>query len=191
MLNQPTAKTPGPAQAVRAERAGTLFGLGASMGVAAAYAPALAILSLGAAAIHFAVAPEHFQEWWAFGVFFVAIGWFEAVWAMAYALTQTRGLAWLAIIACLATVAIWAASRTVGLPFGPDPGEAEAIGLPDIAAGVFELLLAVGLLVSARIVRYPASWPRSFQARTVVVATSAVAVVVGLISLAGIAAGMS
>jgi hypothetical protein len=30
-------------------------------------------------------------------------------------------------------LALWLASRTVGLPFGPEPGAAESIGLPDLA----------------------------------------------------------
>ena len=39
---------------------------------------ALATLSIGAAAIHFAVIGEHFAEYVLFGVFFSVVGWFEA-----------------------------------------------------------------------------------------------------------------
>ena len=44
---------------------------------------------------------------------------------------------------------LWAWSRSTGLPFGPEPGEPEAIGLADVAACLLEvvtLALAVALL---------------------------------------------
>lgn len=37
---------------------------------------ALAILSMGAAAIHFAASPDHFGEWVPFGVAFAFLAWF-------------------------------------------------------------------------------------------------------------------
>jgi hypothetical protein len=41
----------------------------------------LAAASLGAAAIHFAVIVPHFNEYTAFGVFFLVVAWFQAAWA--------------------------------------------------------------------------------------------------------------
>ena len=35
----------------------------------------------GAAAIHYAVIADHLEEWWAFGVFFAAIGVAQLLWA--------------------------------------------------------------------------------------------------------------
>src|SRR4029453_16572025 len=43
---------------------------------------ALAVLSLAAAGIHFAVMGEHFQEYVVFGVFFSLVAWFQALWAL-------------------------------------------------------------------------------------------------------------
>lgn len=105
-----------------------------------------AALSVGAAAIHFAVIPDHLEEWWAFGLFFAALGWFQAAWPIAYLERPSRRLAWIAIVVNLATVALWAWSRTAGLPVGPEPGMPEAVGAADVIATVLELALAVGLL---------------------------------------------
>jgi hypothetical protein len=105
-------------------------------------------LSLGAAAIHFAVVPEHFEEWWAFGLFFVTVGWFQALWPMAYLVQPSRQLVWLGIGVNLATVFVWVWSRTAGLPFGPEAGIVENVGSRDLLASVFELVLVAGLLVT-------------------------------------------
>jgi hypothetical protein len=37
----------------------------------------LAILSVATAVIHFAVAGEHFQEYWLFGVFMLTVAWLQ------------------------------------------------------------------------------------------------------------------
>jgi hypothetical protein len=105
-----------------------------------------AALSVGAAAIHFAVIPDHLAEWWAFGLSFAVLGWFQAVWPILYLDRPSRPLAWTAIVVNLAAVGVWAWSRTAGLPVGPEPGMPEAIGAADLVATVFELALAVGLL---------------------------------------------
>ena len=104
-------------------------------------------LSIGAAAIHFAVIPDHLQEWWAFGLFFAILGWFQVMWPIAYRNRPSPGLAWLAIAVNAATVVLWAWSRTAGLPLGP--GMPEAIGAADVVATTFEVALAVGLLLRA------------------------------------------
>ncbi len=55
-----------------------------------------------------------------------------------------------AIVLSLAVVAVWAVSRTAGMPLGPSPTEAEPAGAPDVAAGLLELVVAgVGALLLA------------------------------------------
>jgi hypothetical protein len=107
---------------------------------------ALATLSLGAAAIHFAVISEHFTEYWVFGVFFAALGWYQAIWAVLYTLRPGRMLGFTALLVNAGTVALWLWTRTVGVPIGPNAGELEPIGAPDVAATVFEAAIVIGLL---------------------------------------------
>lgn len=111
----------------------------------------LAAALAGGALIHVAVVPEHLEEWVAAAWFFVALTLVQA----AAAVLVLRGpvpdrLALLLVAATsVGPLVVWVWSRVWGLPFGPDPGVPEAVGLPDCAAGVLELLalvLAVALL---------------------------------------------
>jgi hypothetical protein len=111
---------------------------------------AVAGASLGAAAIHFAVVPEHLEEWPAAGLFFVVLAIFQAAWAVAYLWRPSRWAIAVGILANLATAALWLVSRTIGLPFSPEPWVPEEIGLLDVVASALELFLVVGLLVAAR-----------------------------------------
>jgi len=149
---------------------------------------ALAVLSIGAAAIHFAVIADHFKEWWLIGLFFAGLGWFQALWSVAYLLFPARRLGWLAIGINLATVLLWAWTRTLGLPLGPDPGVPEPVGIPDSLASVLELLLVIGLFKTGG----PAlSANVDGESQQAILATLAVAVVVaGATSAAIVLGGM-
>jgi hypothetical protein len=111
--------------------------------------PAIA-LSVGAAAIHFAVAPEHFSEYWLFGLFFAGIAWFQSLWPLALVRFRNGLTPAIGIVVNMATAAVWAWTRVVAVPVGPTAGERETTGLADIAATGFEVLLTcvlVGRLV--------------------------------------------
>lgn len=104
-----------------------------------------AIASLGAALIHFAVAPTHWQEWPAAGLFFVLLAGFQLVWAGA-AVGRPASLILPAGIAVnLGSIALWAVSRTAGAPFGPHAGEPELVR----AAGLCALLLQIYVVMGA------------------------------------------
>ena len=107
---------------------------------------ALAALSLGAGAIHFAVAPEHFSEYWVFGVFFVGLGWFQLIWAVLYTIQPLRLLGVAAAVVNATTVGLWLWTRAVGVPIGPEAGRREPIGAPDLVATAFELAIVLGLV---------------------------------------------
>ena len=99
--------------------------------------------SAGAAAIHFAVVAEHFEEWWCFGVFFVACGVAQLVWAAGVAASRSRLLIRLGVIGNAAIVVLWVITRTVGTLVGPEPDTPEPIGMADSIATAFELTIVV------------------------------------------------
>ena len=105
---------------------------------------------VGAAVIHAAVVPEHLDEWLAAGVFFIALTTAELAVA-GLLLTGHRGRRILFAAAAVSVIPLtaWLWSRTLGLPFGPEPGVTEAVGVPDVLACVLEvgaLLAAIALL---------------------------------------------
>jgi hypothetical protein len=107
----------------------------------------LAMLSIGAAVIHFAVIGQHLDEWWLAAIFFFAVALFQLVWAM-LVLVRPSMLAYLsgAVVNALVVVT-WVVSRTSGVPVGPEAGEREPVGFPDALATAYELLLVVLVVV--------------------------------------------
>jgi hypothetical protein len=143
-----------------------------------------AILSFGAAAIHFAVSPEHFGEWAPYGVAFACLAWFQLLWAAAYLARPARRWASAAAAVNAGAVIVWVWSRTIGLPIGPDPGSTEPVGFADALSSGFEALLVLGLLaggtpLAARVARQPARWGAAVVLVTfTVVALTLVALIV-------------
>jgi hypothetical protein len=107
--------------------------------------------SLGAGLVHLAVVQEHLDEYWLYGTFFAVLGTAQLLWAVA-ALARDRA-PWLRTIAYgnLAVVALWAVTRTVGLPIGPEHWEPEAAGRADVLCTLLEVAVAGLLLVAARL----------------------------------------
>lgn len=103
----------------------------------------LASLSAVAAGIHAWVVPEHYEEYALFGAFFAAIGFAQGAWAAALLRRPTRGVHLAGVALSAGLLALWALSRTAGLPIGPEVWEAEPAQLPDAAAGVAELAIIV------------------------------------------------
>ena len=96
---------------------------------------------VGSAAIHAAVVPEHLTEWSAAGLFFVGLTAAElAVAGLLLAGPPRRSVLVSAALVSIGPLLIWLASRTAGLPFGPEPGVPEAIGLPDVLACALEIV---------------------------------------------------
>jgi hypothetical protein len=104
----------------------------------------LAAVSAGAAAIHFAVVFEHFAEYTLYGVFFLVISWAQMIWPAVLLWRPSRLWLRLGIAGNAIVIAVYAASRTVGLPFGPDLHHAESAGALDVVSCVLEFGLIVG-----------------------------------------------
>jgi hypothetical protein len=116
---------------------------------------AAALLSAGAAAMHFAVAKMHFDEYALFGVFFVGSGIAQLVWPIWVLFRRSRPLFLLAAIGNAAIVALWAVDRVWGLPLGPTPWKPDPVGFGDSVTAAFELLLVVGCIALFRRERAP------------------------------------
>ncbi len=121
-----------------------------------------ALLSLGAAGLHWAVAPDHFGEYWVFGAFFVLCAWLQAAWSVAITSRPSRFLLWIGIVGNLALAAFWLYTRAVQVPIGPDAGSPEAYGRVDELCVIFEVAtaaVAAGLLaIGWQHVRRPSDW---------------------------------
>ena len=117
MRVRPTPERPGPA---------LLFGA--------------ALLTAGPAAIHFAVAPVHFEEYGPFGLFFVTVGALQLAAAAAMLFRPSRRLFLVAAAGTAGLIGLYLVSRTVGVPVGPHPWRPEMVGFPDIACTAMELV---------------------------------------------------
>lgn len=147
-------------------------------GLAAALVVAVATLSVGvgrrmsavasvaaastaaAGFVHFAVAPEHFAEWWGFGTFFVLCGEVQLGWALVARRVPRDWVFAVGLAGNLSLVLLWVVSRTSGLPFGPDPGVPEAVGTPDALAVALELVSAASCALALS-PRYARALPRT------------------------------
>jgi FtsP/CotA-like multicopper oxidase with cupredoxin domain len=122
-----------------------------------------AVFTLGAGAIHLAVAPQHFREYTLFGGFFLFVALAQAGLAIALLFSPGRRLAVYGAEGNLALVALWLISRSVGVPIGPDPWQAETVGVADTAATALELMAVWNLVHLTR--RRPNPQSRSHQFR--------------------------
>jgi len=102
-----------------------------------------ALLTLGAAAIHFAAAPGHFSEYLLYGIFFILLGAAQVALAVGLIVKPSRRLYALALLGTLAVIGLWLMSRTTGLPIAPRPWRPEEIAFPDFAATLLEAIACV------------------------------------------------
>jgi hypothetical protein len=111
------------------------------------------------AVIHLAVVPEHAREWVAAAAFFVVLSAAEVVLAVAVLTRTSRRLLVAGSVISVMSAALWAASRTLGLPIGPEAFSAEAVAAPDLIATALEVLAAAifaRLALRATVVSVPA-----------------------------------
>jgi hypothetical protein len=106
--------------------------------------------------VHATVVHDHLEEWALAGAFFVVLAAAElavgvAALASRRASRVARALAGTAVLLGVGPLLVWTVSRTAGLPFGPEAGEPEGIGVPDLAAGLLEMVtVAVGVVLLTR-----------------------------------------
>lgn len=117
-----------------------------------------AVASIGAAVIHLGVAPAHWGDWVASGVFFAALAAFQLLWGFLAWSRPTALVLGAGIAVNAGSVGLWILSRTVGMPFGPHAGQPEAVE----AAGICVLLLQCYVIMGALW-----TWLRSSRAQQV------------------------
>ena len=107
---------------------------------------AAAALSLLAAAIHAWVVPEHLEEWWGYGAFFLVCALAQGLYALGLLRRPSRAFLLLGVGGNLAVVILWLATRTTGIPLlGPHAGEIEGVGILDLTCTFAEAGIVVGL----------------------------------------------
>ena len=133
---------------------------------------AMASLAAAAAVIHFVMVPSHMDEFSVEGVAFAVAGWLQLLVAF-YLWTQpSRAILGFTILSNLGFMAVWAVSRTVGLPVGPHSGIAEEVSVVDLTCVALEaglILMAIALLFRPRLAEVdaapawasPCPWPSS------------------------------
>ena len=115
----------------------------------------MAVSMLCAAPIHLAVVPEHLAEWPLAAVFFLLLSLAELGAGALVLVRRSRLVVVAAGLLAVLPLALWTLSRTRGLPFGPEPGAAEAVGFADVAACTLELVTLAACLFLLRMGRAP------------------------------------
>jgi hypothetical protein len=106
----------------------------------------VATLSLVAALIHLWVMPEHFQEWWGYGTFFLVAAMAQVVYVPLLLRWPNRRILLLGIAGNSAIVLLYLFTRVAGVPlFGPVAGEIEGVGIIDVCATSSEAAIVVAL----------------------------------------------
>lgn len=143
----------------------------------------LAVLSTGAAVVHFAVIAQHWDEWWLTGMFFSVVALFQLAWALLVVLRPSFLVYLSGAVVNTLVVVTWIVSRTSGVPVGPEAGEAEPVGFPDLLATAFEVLLIalVVALVSQPQGRLP-GWPAGASWLSGVIAAALTALALAILA---------
>ena len=128
--------------------AGTPTSEGAGEGTRGPWLRSVAAVGfLGAAIIHLAQVALHVAEGPVFAGFFAFVGALQLGAAVGLVRARRRRWYWLGIAGSGTTIGIWLVSRSIGLPFGAEPGSPEAIGTADAAASLLEGITIVALLL--------------------------------------------
>ena len=78
---------------------------------------------------------------------------FQIAWAIVVVLKPSAIVSTTGAVANGAIIAVWASSRTIGLPIGPEAWMPEAVSTVDVAATLMELLLVVSVVIAT-------AWPQ-------------------------------
>jgi hypothetical protein len=97
-------------------------------------------------------------------------------WGVLVLMRPSRPLLALGAMVQLDVIALWAVTRTVGLPFGPDKGQPEAVAFVDVFCSVLELITVLAAVVVLAPKLANATWRRPFHIGTTAAAVALVVV---------------
>jgi hypothetical protein len=101
--------------------------------------------------LHLLFTPEHFEEWIGYGLFFLVAGLAQLLFVVVVLRQPTnRSLLIAGIAGNALIVGLWIATRTLGVPLGPEAGEVEEIGVVDTLSKLTELALIGCLFILLR-----------------------------------------
>ncbi len=98
-------------------------------------------LAAGAALIHVSATVDHARYALLFSVFFACLVAAQLAWAAALLITPSGGVLRAGLLLNAGVVAVWAFTRTLGPPLGPEPWHPEAVGVLDALATIDELAI--------------------------------------------------
>ena len=137
-----------------------------------------AALSVGAGLVHATVAPEHLEEWWGYGAFFIVAAAAQIAFALVLVLEpwrrdwvpdrppldharQRRWVYFAGIVGNVAIIGLYVVTRTIGIPAGPHAGVVEEV----TAIGVVTKAMEFGTVIClAQLLRMPVGDRPSAQA---------------------------
>lgn len=121
-------------------------------------------LSVAAAFVHGIVTPEHFEEWWGYGIFFLIAALAQLFYGLFLVfqpwqpdpIRETKGfsvtyLYWAGIIGNGFLIVLYLVTRTVGIPFfGPEAGEVEGVTVLSLVSKMLEASVIIALFILLR-----------------------------------------
>lgn len=121
-------------------------------------------LSVCAAVIHGIVTPEHFEEWWGYGTFFMMAALVQLFYSLLLIfqpwqpdpIRGTKGFSvvYLYLVGIIGNgflIVLYIVTRTFGIPFfGPEAGEVESVSAISLLSKAIELILILALVILLR-----------------------------------------
>jgi hypothetical protein len=115
----------------------------------------VAALALVGGLIHVGAAVDHWQEFHLYTYTFGAFAAIQATWALLILRGASRRVLVLGAIFQLGVVALWAVSRTVGVPIAPKVWTPEEIGVADLVETIGECVTVLAVLYVVARERFP------------------------------------
>lgn len=106
----------------------------------------IAAVAVTGALIHIGAAVDHFAEFPPYTVVFLILAGVQIGWAAMIVRRPSDRVLQFGCVFNLSIIALWIASRTVGVPIAPQPWVPEAVGVADLIETASEIVVVLALL---------------------------------------------